>query len=140
MKEGKLPDYEDDRPMILPLGGTREIGSHKGYGLALISEILGGGLSNNGLGIFRRKQTSHHFTVYNIDAFGSLDAFVKDVDEYLDRLKESKPAPGFERVLYAGLPEHEEEKERNENGIPYHPEVIDWFRSITSELNIKFKY
>ncbi len=142
MKETKIPEYENpqDKPMILPLGGTREIGSHKGYGLSLILEILCGGLGNNGLGPFRRKQTTHHFTVYNIDAFGTLEEFMDDVDQYLDKLKNSNPAPGFDRVMYAGLPEHEEEKERNDNGIPYHPEVIDWFRSITSELQIDFEY
>jgi len=37
------------------------------------------------------------------------------------------------------LPEHEEEIERNEKGIPYHPEVIDWFRGITGELNINWR-
>ena len=82
----------------------------------LILEILCGGLGNNGLGPFRRKQTSHHFTVYNIDAFGDLEEFMEDVDEYLDKLKNSKPAPGFDKVMYAGLPEHEEEKERNHKG------------------------
>ena len=34
----------------------------------------------------------------------------------LDKLKNSKPAPGFDKVMYAGLPEHEEEKERNQKG------------------------
>jgi hypothetical protein len=37
------------------------------------------------------------------------------------------------------LPEHEEEIERRANGIPYHPEVIDWFRGITGELDIPWR-
>ena len=45
---------------------------------------------------------------------------MSDVDQYLTRIKDSKPAPGFEEVLYAGLPENNEEKERSEKGIPYH--------------------
>ena len=49
------------------------------------------------------------------------------------------PAPGNERVVYAGLPEHEDNIERLENGIPYHPEVIDWFRDITSELELEWR-
>ena len=32
-----------------------------------------------------------------------------------------------------------EEAERLERGIPYHPEVIEWFASITSELGIPNK-
>ena len=142
MEEVQIPDYENpnDKPAILPLGGTREIGSHKGYGLSLISEILGGALGNNGMGPFRRNHTTHHFTVYNIDAFGDLEEFTSDLDEYLSELKSSKPALGFDRVMYAGLPEHEEEIERQEHGIPYHPEVVDWFKSITNELEIEFNY
>ena len=35
---------------------------------------------------------------------------------------------------------HSEEKERSEKGIPYHPEVVEWFRSITSELNVDFNF
>ena len=36
--------------------------------------------------------------------------------------------------------ENNEEKERSSKGIPYHPEVIEWFRSITSELNVDFNF
>ena len=106
----------------------------------MILEILCGGLSNNGLGPFRKKFTAHHFTVYNIEAFGDLDEFMSDVDQYLSKIKNSKPAPGFDAVMYAGLPENNEEKERSSKGIPYHPEVIEWFRSITSELSVDFNF
>ena len=142
MQDSQIPSYDNpnDKPGILPLGGTREIGSHKGFGLAVILEILCGGLSNNGLGPFRKKFTAHHFTVYNIEAFGDLDEFMSDVDQYLSKTKNSKPAPGFDAVMYAGLPENNEEKERSLNGIPYHPEVIEWFRSITSELSVDFNF
>ena len=61
------------------------------------------------------------------------------MDTYMKEIRATPPIPGAARVLYAGLPEHEEEIERNENGIPYHPEVIDWFRGITGELNIDWR-
>jgi len=32
-----------------------------------------------------------------------------------------------------------EEGERLERGIPYHPEVIQWFKGITSELGIPYR-
>ena len=51
-------------------------------------------------------------------------------------LVESNPAPGKDSVTYAGLPEHFEEIERLEKGIPYHPEVIEWFTSIAAELEL----
>ena len=55
-------------------------------------------------------------------------------------LRESEPAPGNDVVTYAGLPEHEEEKERLKNGIPYHPEVIDWFTDIAGELQLPNRF
>ena len=61
------------------------------------------------------------------------------MDLYMKQIRECPPVPGAERVVYAGLPEHEAEIERREHGIPYHPEVIDWFRGITDELNIEWR-
>ena len=51
-------------------------------------------------------------------------------------LKETPPAPGYERVLYPGLSENEEMIERRLNGIHLHKEVVEWFDDISSELNV----
>ena len=58
------------------------------------------------------------------------------MDVFLKGLRETPPAPGEERVLYAGLPEHEIEAERRQRGIPYHPKVIQWFRRTAEELGV----
>jgi len=123
--------------MILPLGGTREIGSHKGYGLSVMVEVLTTILAGAGGGPDRRRGQAHHFLAYDVRQFTELDQFKDDMDAYLRRLRESKPAPGEERVYYAGLPEHEEEADRRERGIPYHPEVIGWFRETIKELGLR---
>ena len=36
----EVPPPDSDIPLLLPLGGTRELGSHKGYGLGMMAEIL----------------------------------------------------------------------------------------------------
>ena len=136
MEEQEIPDGY----LMLPLGGTREIGSHKGYGLSVMIEILTTVLAGRGAGLNRRAGQAHHFVAYKIDAFTDLDQFKDDMDEYLRALRESPPAPGEDGVTYAGLPEHEEEIERSERGIPYHPEVIDWFREVTTELGIPYRF
>ena len=123
--------------MHLPLGGTREVGSHKGYGLASMIEILTTVLAGAGAGPDRRAGQAHHFLAYRIDAFTDLEQFKDDMDVYLRRLREAKTAPGAERVYYAGLHAHETEIERREQGIPYHREVIEWFKTITAELNVE---
>lgn len=131
----------DDRPipsgyMMLPLGGTREIGSHKGYSLAVMVEILSSILSAGGAGPNRRGGISHHFLAYKIDAFTDVPSFKKDMDTYMTALSQCPPITGQERVAYAGLPEYEEEFERRVKGIPYHPEVIRWFQNTTDELGL----
>jgi LDH2 family malate/lactate/ureidoglycolate dehydrogenase len=133
MEEAAVPEEF----LVLPLGGTREIGSHKGYSLAVMVDILSGILGGDPPG-FRRAwpDVSHHFTAYRIDAFTELDGFKDQMDLFLKGLRETPPAPGEERVLYAGLPEHEVEAERRERGIPYHPKVISWFRRTAEELGV----
>ena len=137
-----VPEYPDGVPLhILPLGGTREQGSHKGYGLAMVTEILSSILagsipsmlaSQSGEGAMHK----HHFIAYNIEAFTSLDLFKDNMDRMLKMIIETKPAPGHERVIYPGLIEDEEEKIRRENGIPLHKEVIEWFGKMTNEEQI----
>ena len=135
MEETEVPDEY----LMLPAGGTREIGSHKGFSLAMLVEILAGVLGGSGAGNFRRSQAAHHFIAYDIDAFTDVEKFKSDMDEYMKSIKETKPAPGVERVVYAGLPEYEEKIERENHGIPYHPEVLDWFKNICAELGIDWK-
>jgi L-2-hydroxycarboxylate dehydrogenase (NAD+) len=121
---------------LLPLGSTREMGSHKGYGLACVVEILSSILSGGGYGRVGRFTFNHCVTAYSIEAFMDAAEFKRTMDEWLQLLKCTKPAPGHERVLYPGLPEAEAEVERRAKGIPLHPEVIAWFRSACKELSI----
>ena len=142
-EENGTPIMEEKRvPKIwnmLPLGGNRELGSHKGYSLSVMIEILCNVLGGDGAGPFRERP-SHHFLAYKVSAFVDADLFKKEIDRYLKSLKDTIPAPGHERVFYAGLIEHEEEIQRLEKGIPYHPEVFQWFRETTTELDLPNRF
>lgn len=128
------------KTFMLPIGGTRELGSHKGYGWASIVEVLGGILSGGGYGMNPgRPNFGHSVAAYKIDAFMDVADFKQTMDEWLETLRTTKPAPGHDRVFYPGLPEAEDEADRRANGIPLHPEVVDWFRDICAELEIPFK-
>ncbi len=136
MEESAVPDDF----LMLPLGSTRELGSHKGYGLAVMVDILSGLLGGDAAGFERDPgDVSHHFLAYRIDAFTDLEGFKDRMDLYLRGLRETRPAPGEERVLYAGLPEHEAEIDRRARGIPYHPDVVEWFRKTADELGAEHK-
>ena len=126
--------------MQLPVGGTRELGSHKGYGLSAVVEILSGHLSfAPGFADLQLRRRGHFVAAYSIDAFGPVDEFKDSMDGMLKLLRETKPMPGHDRVLYAGMPEEETEAERLEQGIPLHPEVVDWFKGISAEFGIPFE-
>jgi LDH2 family malate/lactate/ureidoglycolate dehydrogenase len=121
----------------LPLGGTREQGSHKGYGLALMAEVLGTVLSGAVPNMVQNTNTfRNYFAAYNIAAFTDVDHFKDTMDRMLETLRTTRPAPGHDRVLYPGLSEYEEEQERRAKGIPLHKEVIQWFEGITRELSL----
>lgn len=133
MEEAPVPEGF----MMLPLGGTREIGSHKGFGLMMLVEVLTTLLAGGGGGPLRRGDSTHYFAAYNVDAFSDVGTFKADMDAYLRRLLDSKPAPGEARVVYPGMEEAETEADRRERGIPYHPEVVEWFRSTCESLQAK---
>lgn len=132
MEEQPVPDDF----VMLPTGGTREIGSHKGYSLAMMVDILSGVLSGSGPGFATRQGVSHHFLAYRVDAFTDLNIFKNDMDSYLEEIRTCPPAPGHDRVFYAGLQAHETEIIRRREGVPYHPEVIEWFHGLLEELEI----
>jgi L-2-hydroxycarboxylate dehydrogenase (NAD+) len=133
----ETPPQERGQIFHLPLGGTRELGSHKGYGLALMVEILGSLLSGALPCVLDSDSGfKHYFAAYNIAAFTDVEQFKANMDQMLRTLRTTKPAKGHERVLYPGLSEYEDEQERRVHGIPLHKEVIQWFSNITGELGI----
>ena len=132
MEEVPLPE----KYLLLPLGSTREGGSQKGYALSVIGEILTSVLCAAGAGPRRRSGAVHHFLAYDIASFSEPEQFMADLDQYLTDLLECPAVSGAGRVLYSGYPEARTEAERRKNGIPYHPEVIEWFRTATAEHGV----
>jgi L-2-hydroxycarboxylate dehydrogenase (NAD+) len=124
----------------LPMGALRELGSHKGYGLACVVEVLSTVLG--GFGFAARNTRSapggfaHYVAAYDIDAFTDVPEFKQTMDDFLQTLKATRPAPGHERVLVPGQLEAEATAERTTSGIPLHKEVVEWFRGTCAELSI----
>jgi LDH2 family malate/lactate/ureidoglycolate dehydrogenase len=123
---------------LLPLGGSFEQGSHKGYGLAVVVDVLCGVLSGAGVAVGQGLggQVGHFFAALRIDAVRPIDAFKRMMDDYLRALRETPPTPGQDRVVYAGLLEHEIEQERRSRGIPLHRDVVDYLDRLAAELGV----
>lgn len=129
----------EGKPNQLPLGSTRELGSHKGYGLAVVVDVLCGQLSfAPGYSTLTDSRGGHFVAAWDVAAFGDPVTFKDNMDGMLRRLRTSQPMAGAEQVYYAGMIEVATAAERRERGIPLHPEVIDWFRQACDELDIPF--
>ncbi len=132
------PKVADESKNLLPLGGTYEGGSHKGYGLAVLVEILSAVLSGGdmSLNLGLRIPVGHFFGAIRIDAFRPVEAFKSTMDGYLRMLRHTPPIESQERVYYAGLIEHETKKKRSREGIPLHEEVVAYLRGLAAELGV----
>jgi uncharacterized oxidoreductase len=99
-------------------GAIRAFGEHKGSGLALLCELLGGSLTGNGATEPDRKFANGMFSLYldpkRIDPSHVFDA---DMTRYLDWFQQAKAIPG-EAILTPGEPERAARAKRGKSGVP----------------------
>jgi LDH2 family malate/lactate/ureidoglycolate dehydrogenase len=126
---------------LLPVGSRPELASHKGYGLAMVVDILCGVLSGAGYSSILDPvswSTGHFFLALKVEAFRPLAAFLAMMDAMIEALRTAEPAPGAERVYVHGERELDAERDRVANGIPLHPHVVESLRSLSRELEVPF--
>jgi LDH2 family malate/lactate/ureidoglycolate dehydrogenase len=135
---------------LLPLGGDREHGSHKGYALGAIVDIFSGVLSGANYGPWvppfpayvpmpenmPGKGIGHFFGAMRIDGFRRAEDFKKDMDQWLARFRNARPGNGFEKVMVPGDPERELEALRSLGGIPLLPAVIESLNVLAGRFEI----
>ena len=131
---------------LLPLGSTRTTSSHKGYGLAVVVDVLCALLSGAAWGpqcggLTRDfndvSNVGHFFAALRVDAFRPLGEFTAQMDEMIRGLKTSALAPGEERIYVHGEPEFEEAERRKRDGIPLDPNIAEYLRSLAAERGLK---
>ncbi|MBC7536742.1 MAG: Ldh family oxidoreductase [Ferruginibacter sp.] len=135
---------------LLPLGGDREHGSHKGYMLGSIVDIFSGVLSGANFGPWvppfpaylpmpenmPGKGIGHFFGAMRIDAFRKGEDFKSDMDKWIQSFKSAKPVDGFERVIIPGEPEIESEKYHLDNGIRLPAVVIEDLQQLGRRFSV----
>ena len=146
------PDKMINGGALLPLGSDREKGGHKGYGLAVMVDILCAVLSGANWGPFTPpfalqqeipkrsvgKGIGHFFGAMKIDAFIDPDEFKTQIDDYIQTLRSTCPAPGTDGPMIPGDPEREAESIRSEHGIPLVLPVVEELRDISKRTGIPF--
>lgn len=144
------PNILTEGGAILPLGADREHGSHKGYCMGAIVDLLSSVLSGANFGPFVPPQVSylkvkdnlpgkglgHFFGAMRIDAFQEADEFKKYMDLWLETFRKAKPIEGEERVLIPGDIEREMEEKINAEGITIIDSIKEDMDNIMKELGL----
>ena len=124
---------------LLPLGGDKEHGSHKGYALGAIVDIFSAVLSGANYGPWvppfpayvpmpidmPGKGIGHFFGAMRIDAFRPANEFKQHMDQWIERFRQAKTVEGQQRVMIPGDPEREMQQERSKSGIPLLGPVVN---------------
>ena len=108
--------------VIAPFGALTTFGLHKGYGLAVAAELLGGALTGGGTqhtdDRSKMRVLNGMLTVLiDPERLGTGQAFANEAATFVDWVKRSPPADGVERVRIAGDPERETRARREREGI-----------------------
>lgn len=121
-----------------PLGGTREQGSHKGYGLGIMVDILCGVLSGGGFGSHLAAGENMSWTMaIDISKFRDVDDFKTMMDEMIRDLHATPTLPGEDRVLVAGDPEADAADDRMSNGVPVENGQYYEMRQRAADLDVE---
>jgi LDH2 family malate/lactate/ureidoglycolate dehydrogenase len=140
--------YVFERPEggITPLGGPRELGGHKGYGLAVMVHILGGTLSGASFSPIRNRtqkpsdphNIGHFFLALDPRAFRVGGEFEDDLDQVIDVLHGARRADPAQPVLVAGDPEMATRAERLRVGVPIPDDLMEQLRAVAKSAGVPF--
>jgi uncharacterized oxidoreductase len=107
--------YGPPRGGLLPFGGPA---GHKGYGLGLAVELLGGALSGAGCaGRSARNGNGALLLVIDIAGFAKMEEYYRQVEDFIAFVKASPRATGFEEILMPGEVEARTREKRLREGI-----------------------
>ncbi len=117
------PTRDPRYSVIPPLGALLTFGAHKGYGLAMMCELLGGALAGamtqrDDDGAQRRVLNGMFSVLVDPAALGDRAAFEQEALGFIEWVRASPPREGFEPVRVAGEPERASKARRTLKGVP----------------------
>lgn len=146
-----LKDLTTGNAALVPLGGIgEETSGYKGYGYATVVEILSAALQSGSflkmLSGFDKTgkrvpyHLGHFFIAIDIEAFTEIDNFKKITGEILRDIRNSKKAPGAERIYTAGEKEYLVMQERKDKGAPLNKILRDQLVQLRDEFNLDYNF
>lgn len=137
---------------LLPLGGDRDHGSHKGYCLGAWVDIFSAVLSGANYGpwvppfvAFLEPSSNpvgqgigHFVGAMRADAFRPIEEFKSHMDQWITTFRNAKTVEGQEKVLVPGDPEREQESIRRREGIALLPPVVESLQELSDKFQVDF--
>ena len=127
---------------IMPMGGEgMNFGGHKGYGMALLVDIMCGimshGAVSKGVRVTKDKEKCcHFFAAIDYSLFGDKAETTRLLSEYLQSMRDAEPAEGQPRVYVHGDKEAEAEKDVLAHGVGINPATFAEIEKYCTKLGI----
>lgn len=134
--------FQHEQGGLTPLGGLEQTGGHKGYGLAMMAQILSGPLAAAAFGATRGNNgmpnIGHFFLALDPKAFRGEGEFENDLDHIIDTLHDTPASDAARPVLVAGEPENRHHQQRSIEGIPLPAALIKQLQDICQQNNFAY--
>jgi uncharacterized oxidoreductase len=123
------------RGMFVPFGG------HKGSGIALVTELLGGALTGNGLSREWWEKGGHgvngvFLQAISVEEFQPLDEFTGKVSELASFVRSRQPAPGFREIFLPGDQGRNNEQRQLKEGVEIDDATWNQLITLARELSV----
>jgi len=140
--------YGRERGGITPLGSTLLLGSHKGYGLSLMTHFFAGCLAGGSFpGRVRADEAKRHtplgqdnighfLLALDPARFGGADGFAASVQEVVDSIHATDPVDPKHPVMLPGEIEQRVMRERERDGIPLADALVDQIVQLAQALGV----
>ena len=136
-------DYLQRGGALLPVGG------HKGYGLAIMVEVMAGVLTGASLtGDIKSwitdtdqvADSGYSFIALNVETFMPLREYQERIDGLIRRIRSARKAKGVERIYLPGEIEHEHEVKTRAEGISLKDWHIEGLKNVALELGLEDQF
>jgi len=140
------PDGEEtDDPAEAMKGALLGIGQYKGYGLAMLTDVMTGVLSGGGFGLVpysnpAKQDVSHLMIAIDIGWFMPVDEFKARMDSFIVDIKSAKKRPGVEEIFVPGEIDHRREQGYRQNGAQLDAVIFDQLAELARTLKIDFPF
>lgn len=126
------------RGTLLPIGGP------KGYGLALVVDVLAGVLTGSDYGVHLssvhdlscRASVGFVMQAVDITAFADWEEYEKHMQSLIGEIRNSPRAQGVDRIFLPGEIEWLKWRERKQSGIPMPIKILEQMHDLASELGV----